>query len=96
MQAKGKFIFKSLRKRDAGEFVNDEGKTIPYDASFVITVDEDTDAGIKERTLKFPTTNTVLEHKLRELEPYTRINLLCEIVLYSSGARVLPLDLVEE
>ena len=96
MQAKGQFIFKSLRKREAGEFLNDDGKTIPYDSSFVITVDEDTDLGFKERTLKFPTTNTVLEHKLRELDPYTRINLLCEIVLYSSGARVLPVDLVEE
>ena len=96
MQATGNFIFKSLRKREAGEFVNDEGKTIPYESSFVITVDEDTEAGIIERKLKFPTTNTVLEHKLKELEPYTRISLLCEIILYSSGARVLPLDLVEE
>lgn len=86
-------VFKSVTQRDGGEFTNDKGEVIKYDPAFVVKFDEETESGIIERRLKFPTTNKALEHKLKELEPYTKITLICDVQLYSSSAKVLPIDM---
>ncbi len=96
MRCQGSFVFKSITTQDAGSFVNEKGETINYEKKYVITIDDQTDNGIRERKLKFPITNEALANSLKDLEPYTKICLEFEITLYASNAKVLPLYLVEE
>lgn len=86
-------VFKGVSKRDGGEFTNDKGEVIKYDPSFIIKFDEDVNGEIIERRLKFPITNKALEHKLKEVEAYSKIVLLCDVQLYSANAKVLPIDM---
>lgn len=87
-------VFKGLSKRDGGEFVNENGQKIEYDACYVIKVDEDVDGNICERRLKFPVTNKKLFEKLHDLNPYSKICLACEVQLFTGNAKVTPIDLV--
>lgn len=96
MRCRGDFVFKSLRRRNAGTFVNDAGQSITYNECYILTVDEDTDNGIVSRKLRFPCTNTNLAQKLQNLEPYTKISLLFDVALYDNGSRVLVIDLLED
>lgn len=86
-------VFKGINKRDGGEFVNDKNENVKFDEAYVIVFDEPTDKGFTERRLKFPTTNKTLYNKLSPLEPYSKICLICDVTLYSSNAKVLPIDL---
>lgn len=86
-------VFKGVSKRDGGEFTNDKGEIIKYDPSFIVKFDEDVNGEIVERRLKFPITNKALEHKLKEVEAYSKIVLLCDVQLYSANAKVLPIDM---
>ena len=86
-------VFKGVSKRDGGEFTNDKGEVIKYDPSFIVKFDEDVNGEIVERRLKFPITNKALEHKLKEVEAYSKIVLLCDVQLYSANAKVLPIDM---
>ena len=93
MQCKGEFVFKSLEKRDAGTFKNSAGQDINYDMAYVLKVDESTYNGIFERKLKVDKENTTLLNKVKNLKPYDKIFLICDIVMYGSNARVVPIDL---
>lgn len=93
MKCKGRFVYKSLMKRDGGEFTNDKGEKIVYEPSYVIKCDDDEG---NERRLKFPVTNEKLANKLRELSPYTQVIIEFDVALYSSNARLIPIDLAEE
>ena len=95
MKCKSEFIFKSLEQRQAGKFTNEKGECIDYPQSFVMKVDEATDNGINERKFKFPIDNTDLANKLYKLQPYTKIMLELEVVLYGSQARVTPTNIVD-
>lgn len=95
MQAKGKFIFKSLTRKDGGKFINEKGKEISYDASYELKVDENNDGSISERKLKVDETNNVLIQKLSGKKPYEPIELICKIQMYGSMAKVIPVDLVD-
>lgn len=86
-------VFKSVNTRDGGEFTNDKGEVIKYDPAFVIKFDETVDNQIIERRLKFPITNKQLEKKLRELEPYSKIVLVCNVELFSGNAKLTPIDM---
>lgn len=88
-------VFKSVTKRDGGDFTNDKGQSIQFDASYVIKLDENRNGDISERKLKFPITNKSLYSKLKELEPYTKIVLACEVQLYNGSARIVPYDIEE-
>lgn len=96
MKCRGFFVFKSLNKRDGGEFTNAQGEVVIYDDAYIIKVDEETENGIMERKFKFPTTNKALYDSLHELKPYTRIELEFEVSLYNNQVRLIPLYLVEE
>ena len=93
MKCLGDFVFKGIEERQGGEFQNSQGQMIKYESSYVIKVDEITDNGIYERKLKVPKTNVSLINKLKQKKPYDDITLLCDIVLYGSQARVIPIDL---
>lgn len=86
-------VYKGISKRDGGEFLNDKNQNVKFDEAYVIKFDEQTDNGFTERRLKFPTTNKTLYNKLSTLEPYSKICLICDVQLYSSNAKVLPIDL---
>lgn len=86
-------VFKGVIKRDGGEFTNDKGQIVKYDPSYVVKFDETVNGEIQERRLKFPTTNKALHHKLSELEPYSKISLLCDVQLFSANAKVVPVDM---
>lgn len=85
-------VFKGISKRDGGEFTNDKGDVIKYEPSFIVKFDENINGDIVERRLKFPLTNKQLEHKLKELEPYSKFTLICDVQLFSGNAKVLPID----
>lgn len=95
MQAKGKFIFKSLERKDGGKFVNEKGQEVNYDASYQLKVDENKDGVINERKLKISQKNDILVQKLMKKNPYEPIELLCDIDFYGSVARVIPVDLID-
>lgn len=95
MNCKGIFVFKSLTKRDGGEFTNSQGQVIKYDPAYVLKVDEETNDGIMERKLKFPMTNKVLAQALKDLSAYTRICLEFNVEFYNNQVRLLPIALVE-
>ena len=95
MQAKGKFIFKCLERKEGGKFLNDKGQEINYGSSYQLRVDENNDGVISERKLKIPETNNVLVQKLMKKNPYDSIELLCDIQLYNSMAKVIPVDLID-
>lgn len=95
MQAKGKFIFKSLERKDGGKFTNEKGQEVNYDASYQLKVDENKDGVISERKLKISQKNDVLIQKLMKKNPYEPIELLCDIDFYGSVAKVIPVDLID-
>lgn len=96
MKAQGKFIFKSLERKDGGKFVNDKGVEVNYDASYQLKVDENKDGIINERKLKISQKNDKLIQKLMKFSPYDPIELICDIDFYGSNARVIPIDIVED
>jgi len=95
MQARGKFIFKSLERKDGGKFTNERGQEVNYDASYQLKVDENKDGVINERKLKISQKNDVLIQKLMKKNPYEPIELLCDIDFYGSVCKVIPVDLID-
>ena len=95
MQARGKFIFKSLERKDGGEFVNEKGQNVKFDASYQLKVDENNNGVISERKLKVSQKNDVLIQKLMKKNPYDPIELVCDIQMYGSMAKVIPVDLID-
>lgn len=94
MKCQGKFKYKGLTKRDAGVFKNDKGQEISYKESYALKVDEVTENGtINERIFKIAT-DSVLVPQLMNKELYSDITLDFEIMLYNSGAKIVPVGLV--
>lgn len=95
MQARGKFIFKSLTKKNGGKFTNEKGQEINYNSSYELKVDENIDGSINERKMKVAESNNILIQKLSGKKPYEPIDLICEIQFYGSIAKIIPVDLVD-
>ena len=93
MKAYGKFIYKSLEKRDGGEFVNSNGQKIKYDESYVLKIDENVDGKIDERKLKVDKNNIGLLNQLKDLRPYHEIELECDVQLYQNSCKLIPVRL---
>ena len=86
-------VYKGVSKRDGGEFTNDKGQVVQYDPCYVVKFDETVNGEIQERRLKFPLTNKALQHKLVELDTYSKIILVCDVQLFTSNAKVVPVDM---
>jgi len=93
MKCNGKFSFRGYEKKEGGEFINERGQKVKYDASYVLKLDEEIDGKVYERKLKFPITNTVLLSKVQSLKTYDEINLLCDVNFYNNQVRLVPLDI---
>lgn len=96
MKCEGIVIYKGIEKREGGVFKNDKGQEINYNSSYVIKFDEVVNGKIDERKLKFPEANTVLEHKFKELEPYTKVKIFCDVVLSNSSCKLVPIDVTAD
>lgn len=95
MKAIGKFVYKGLEKRDGGEFTNEKGQVIKYGEKYVLKVDEDNEGVINERKLSIDTANVGLIDRLKALKPYEKIQLECDVVLYNSSAKVIPVAIID-
>lgn len=94
MNCKGKFKFKSIEKREGGEFVNEKGQNIKYDAVKVLKVDEQTDKGIYERRFKISEKDIILCQKIEKLVPYEDIEIAFDIQFYGNSTKVVPVDVI--
>lgn len=94
MKAYGKFVFKSLENRAGGEFTDAGGKVVKYQDTCILKVDENDDGSINERKLKVDKNNIVLINQLKDVKPYTEIELECDVKLYQNSCKLIPVRLV--
>lgn len=92
MKCEGNVVFKSIEKRAGGSFKNPKGELVDYEPAYVVKFDENVDGIISERKAKFADTNVALYTKFRTLEPYAKINLICNVVFQNSGCKLEILD----
>lgn len=92
MKCRGKFKFKEIQGRPAGEFTNEKGQKIEYGASYALKVDEKTETGIKERTFKLPV-DSPLVPELQKYEEYSDIVIDFDVIIYNSSVRIVPVEL---
>ena len=93
MKAKGIFMFKGIQDRKAGEFTDkDSGEVVKYDASKILVVDDIEVTPSHERRFKMNKDNKQLLQDLSLVEPYTKIELVFDVILYSANAKVEPVS----
>lgn len=92
MKCDGIVVFKAIDKRDGGKFKNAQGQEIDYDSSYVIKFDEVNGTKIDERKLKFPVSNKVLYEKFKNIEPYTKVKIFCDVVISNNACKLVPTD----
>ena len=92
MKCTGEVIYKGIEKRDGGVFKNDKGQDINYDSSYVIKFDEIKDGTVNERKLKFPASNKSLYEKFSDIAPYTKVTIVCDVVISNTICRLVPFD----
>lgn len=91
MKCKGRFVFRELKKVDAGSFTDKEtGEVISYKESYKLKVDEISEDGINERIFKVTTDNVNVLNGLKNVEPYNKIDIEFDLGLYPSGCRLTP------
>lgn len=92
MKCEGNVVFKSIGKREGGSFKNPKGEFVKYEPAYIVKFDENVDGNISERKAKFEETNVALYTKFKTLEPYAKINLICNVVFQNSGCKLEILD----
>jgi len=92
MTCQGIVVFKGVTTRSGGTFKNSQGQEINYDESYVLKFDEIKGDTSDERKLKFPISNKALYQKLKELDLYTKINVLFDIQLSNNSCKLIPQD----
>ena len=96
MKCEGNFVFKSIEKREGGEFTNERGKSIKYEPTYRVVVDEILNNKIIQRFFKFPCSNTTLFEKFKNLHAYDDIVLAFNVELYQSSVKLVPYDVICE
>lgn len=96
MKAYGEFVFKTLEKKSGGKFLNDKGQEIEYGDKYQLKVDEVSSDGINERKFNVDINNLSLVSALQKMKPYEKIKLECDIVIYNSSAKVIPVALCSD
>lgn len=92
MKCQGEFIFKSIDKVDKGSFTGSDGRTIEYQGSYKLNVDEWVDSKLNSIKFKIAEENKTLVERLKALEPYQKILLDCDVKFYNSQVKVIPID----
>lgn len=96
MKCEGRFIYKSIERKEGGEFTNDKGQVIKYNPTYAVKVDEVRGDKIIDRIFKFPETNQELANKFKQVNPYEDIIIAFDIEIYNSNVRLLPIDVICE
>ncbi len=93
MKTKGKFIFKGVKHRDGGKFVNQQGQEISYNDSYQVKFDEvDENNECFERTVKVSKDEIDLVNKLNRLEIYKPVILEFEVGFNTKGITLKLID----
>lgn len=94
MKAKGIFMYKNIQERGKGSFKNREtGEFVEYDACYILVVDEiEENNKITERRFKIDKKNNTFVNELSVIEPYTKMELVFNVALYSSNAKLTPVS----
>jgi hypothetical protein len=94
MKCQGNFIFKGIRQKEGGEFVNANGQTIKYQPSWEVKFDDvDENNVINERKIKVSTDETVLVQKLLSVKPYTKVVMEFDVSFNSKGTSMKLVDI---
>lgn len=93
MQSKGKFIYKSLLKREGGTFTNEKGQNVNYNEAYILKCDEFVDGQIYERKFRFPSTNTSLYNKFNNIQAYTPLLITFDVILGDNRVSLTPVDI---
>lgn len=96
MKCEGNFIYKGIEERKSGEFTNERGQNIKFDAVFKVTLDEINNGKVDTRTFTFPIKNTELADKFKNLKLYSDIVVAFDIVIFRNNVKLVPYDLVFE
>lgn len=89
----GKFIYKSIQKKEAGEFINTSGQKISYPARYEVKFDEiDENDVANERKTNISLDQTELIEKFRRIKKYTEVKLRFEIGFNSRGITAKLID----
>ncbi len=93
MKCQGKFKYKGITERPAGEFINNRGEKISYPASYTIKLDEQTESGIYERVYKTPIDSKLIP-ELSKMPLYSDVFIEFDVLLYGTTVKLVPVGLV--
>lgn len=91
MKTTGEFVFIELKHIDAGSFIDDNGKSVSYKASWKLKVNEFTEYGIKERIFKIPENKQQLIDDIKTFKPYEKIFIDFNVNLYATSVKLEPI-----
>lgn len=91
MQCVGKFKFKSIERRSAGQFKDANGHLIKYPESFRLKVDSISEDGINEKIYKISIDNLELVQMLSQIAPYSDIELQFEVKEFGNRVTLVPI-----
>lgn len=95
MQCEGMFKFRGLTHVDAGSFTPKGGGVVEYKESYKLKLDELTQYGLQERVFKLAPDSNLLP-VLRQLNVYDDVHLIFDVIVYSSGCRVIPVGIIKD
>ena len=91
MKCTGQFVFRDLSHTDAGTFVNDKGQSIPYNASYKLKCDVQTDDGVKEIIFKITEDQSEIIAFCKTLQTYCKISIEFDIQFFGNNVRLVPI-----
>lgn len=96
MKAEGTFIFKQIKSRDGGEFTNQTGQVIKYNASHQVTFDEKDEKGeLHERKIKVSNDQVELIAFLSKTKSYSWVDLVFDVGFNQNGCYLKLIDAKE-
>ena len=93
MKCQGKFIYRGLEKKEAGEFINKEGQKIEYPAKYILKLDEVGMEGVEERCFKVAIDSSFVA-KAIATKVYEEVTIEFEIQFSKTGTvSLIPADI---
>lgn len=96
MRCEGSYNFRSLEKREAGEFINERGLKIKYPEAYKLNVDEQIEGKIYTRTFVFPITDKNLYDIISTLSLYDPIIITFDVLNNRNNIKLVPVDVICE
>lgn len=89
MKCQGEFKYRGITGKPGGEFVNNKGVKVSYDASYEIKVDEFTESGMFERRFKTPVDSPIVR-QLSQIDLYQDVIIDFDVKIYGSNIKLIP------